>query len=365
LSILSWIILGVLYFYSAVLLYITYLAKKKGEKQAFYNNLIHALILILALIISQIIFIGLNLSIIAFIVFPFDYFMIGFIILFFPIFYLLIRKEKKKISKTMRNGKEQIDTQTKQMLPLKYEIYRKLTHLVVLTIVFFYFTLGFIIQNVFIRLIEFLPEDSNIRQLFFSIFTIEGDIMIFTQYLVVFLVGISLIGLLTADIVRILFPKIYPLKPVNRILREKELYMRVGPQISMAIGCFSVIILYGLFQPIGPLIICTSMTMAIFADMTANLFGRTLGKNKRRIRDTKKTYIGLVSGMITAYLSGIIMLILLNNIYPVSLIGLFLLPLVGSIIIGTLDYLDLVVDDNLTYNISVTTALFYLGIFII
>ncbi len=360
---LSTIILGVLYFYCGILFYITYLAKKKGEKQAFYNNLIHTLVLVMALTISQLIFIGFNLSHISFIVFPFDYFMVGFLILFFPFFYILIRKEIKKT----KNSQDTINLHTNQnqkTLPLKYEIYRKLTHLVVLGIVFFYFTLGFIIQNFFIRLVDFLPEDSDIRQLFYSIFTIEGDIMIFTQYLVVFLVGISLIGLLTAEIVRILFPKIYPLKPVNRILREKELHLRIGPQISMAIGCFSVIILYGLFQPLGPLIICTSMTMSIFGDMSANLFGRTLGKTRKKIRNTKKTYVGLYAGIIIAYLSGLLMLLLLNNIYSIGLLGLFLLPFIGCLIIGTLDYLDLVVDDNLTYNFTVTSVLFYLAIFI-
>ena len=55
--------------------------------------------------------------------------------------------------KKIRQNKEDIDEtepQIQEILPLKYEIYRKLTHLVVLAIVFFYFTLGFIIQNVFI-----------------------------------------------------------------------------------------------------------------------------------------------------------------------------------------------------------------------
>ena len=58
------------------------------------------------------------------------------------------------------------------------------------------------------------------------------------------------------------------------------------------------------------------------------------------------------------------MLILFNNIHTISLLGLLLLPLIGTIIIGILDYSDLVVDDNLTYNISVTTILFFLAIFI-
>jgi len=339
-------------------LYITYLARKKGEKEAYFNNLFNTLVLIVSITISLIIINILSLSNIAFIVFPFDYLMMGFIILFFPAFYLLIIREKKKI----KIEKNESGTSTQKELPLKYDLYRKLSHLAVLGIIFFYFTLGYIIQYFFINLIDLLPEGSEVSKVFYSIFTIEGDVMIFTQYLVVFLVGISLIGLLTADIVRILKPEIYPLKPINKILREKELHMRFGPQISMVIGCFSIIIIYGLFQPIGPLIICTSMTMAIFGDIAANLIGRTLGKTK--IRNTNKTYEGLFAGITVAFISGLIILIFLRGFYTLSFSGYFILPLIGCLIIGLLDYLDLELDDNLTYPFTVTTVLFYVSILI-
>ncbi len=85
--------------------------------------------------------------------------------------------------------------------------------MVILGIIFLYFTLGFFIKN----FISFVPDFIS------KMFHTEGDIMYFTQNLVIFLVGVSLIGLLTADFVRILNPDIYPLKPVNQLLREKEL----------------------------------------------------------------------------------------------------------------------------------------------
>ncbi|MFX1495268.1 MAG: phosphatidate cytidylyltransferase [Promethearchaeota archaeon] len=181
--------------------------------------------------------------------------------------------------------------------------------------------------------------------------------MIFTQYLVVCLVAISLIGLFTAEFIRILKPELYPLKLINKILREKERHMRFGPQISMGIGCFSIIIIYGLIQPIGPLIICTSMTMAIFGDMTANLFGRTFGHKK--IRNSNKTYAGLIAGIIVAFFSGIIVLLLLNGLLILNLLSIFLLPLIGALLIGLLDFLDLEIDDNLTYNFIISSVLFF------
>ena len=187
--------------------------------------------------------------------------------------------------------------------------------------------------------------------------------MVFAQNLVNFLVGVSLIGLLTADFTRILMPKYYPLKPVNQLLKEKELHMRLGPHISMSIGCFSIILLYGIIQPIGPVIICTSMAMSIFGDATANLVGRTMGH--RKIRNTKKTYEGLIGGIIAAFLSGVIVLLILRNYYRFSIPGLLLIPFIGMTIIGTIDYLDLEIDDNLTFNFSVSTILFFSSILIL
>jgi len=210
-----------------------------------------------------------------------------FIGVFLPVFYLLILREKKKNKKEEISSQNRTDKELTE-IPLKFDIYRKLTHLVVLGIILFYFTLGYLIQNVFINLLGFFPKD--VSAIFFSIFSENDFTMFFTQYLVLYLVGISLIGLLTADFVRILKPQYYPLKPVNQILREKELHYRLGPQISMSIGCFSVIVLYGLFQPIGPIIICLSMTMSIFGDIGSNLIGRTIGHKK--IRNTTKTYEG-------------------------------------------------------------------------
>jgi dolichol kinase len=288
--------------------------------------------------------------------------MIIFIILFLPLFYYSIYREKRIVKRDLKEKPWKEDFSLfSEVLPFKYELYRKLTHLVVLGIVFFYFTLGFLVQNIFVYVLEFFP--SIISEIFFSLYNIEANKMIFTQYLVVFLVGVSLLGMLSADFIRILRPDLYPLKPVNRILRKKERHMRLGPHISMGIGCFSIIILYGMFQPIGPLVICTSMTMSIFADMTANLVGKKFGRKK--IRNTKKTYEGLFAGMSVAYVSGVITLLLLSQIYMLKPISLILIPLVGAIIIGLLDFLDLEVDDNLSYNFIVSTVLFFISMFIL
>lgn len=316
------------------------------------------MILVFSVSICLIIVNSSGLSNIDFLVFPFDLLTIGFFILFFPLFFLFIFNEKRKYSRN--NNIPQLDNylSSSNQLPLKYDIYRKLTHLVVLGIVLFYFNFGFWTKHVFIYLAELLPND--LYELFYSIFLAESNNMIFTQYLVVFLVGISLFGLLTADFFRILKPKLYPLKPVNKILREKELHLRLGPQISMTIGCFSIIILYGLFQPLGPMMICTAMIISIFGDMASNLLGRVYGK--RKLRNTKKTYIGLYSGMAIGFISGFSFLLILNANDKFGIIGVILIPLIGALIIGLLDYLDIEIDDNLTYPFFVSSALFFISL---
>jgi CDP-diglyceride synthetase len=340
------------------MVYISFLAKKNKEIEAYLNNFAISLVFLGSITLNLIIISYYTPKSIDFIVFPFDIFMLFFIVFFLPLFYLLIIREKKRL----KRGSEQ-PYYPKKDLPLKYDLYRKLTHLVVLAIILFYFTLGFLVKNFFVYLLNFFPE--MISEIFYTVYNIEEDTMIFTQYLVVFLVGISLIGLLTADFIRILKPKIYPLKPVNQILREKELHMRLGPQISMAIGCFSIIILFGIFQPIGPLVICVSMTMAIFSDMASTLVGRSIGYKYKNIRNTKKTYIGLFAGIIIAFFSGIIILYLLKDFFLISPICYYIIPLIGAIIIGLLDYLDFEIDDNLSYNICLSTILFVIMKFIL
>ena len=341
-NVLSIIIVCFIYVYGLFIFYITYLAKKKQEIGAFINNLTNALVLNLSITINLVLTTVFNLSNREFIEFPFNILMIIFFIFFLPLFYLFISREKRRI-KIRKKSDFNLKLQSFTELPLKYDIYRKITHFVVLGIVFFYFTLGFLIQNLFTY--------------------IEVNIMYFSHNLVVFLVGISLIGLLTADIVRILKPELYPLKSVNQLLREKEMHMRLGPHISMSIGCFSIILLYGLIQPIGPVIICTSMVMSIFGDVTSNLIGRTIGRSK--IRKTNKTYEGLITGMIAAFFSGVIVLYILRDYYRFSIVGLLLIPFIGMLVIGLLDYWDLEIGDNLTFNFCVSTILFFISISIL
>ncbi|MHA1758691.1 MAG: phosphatidate cytidylyltransferase [Promethearchaeota archaeon] len=355
--VISLMVLCLFYVLSFILFYISFYSKRNKEKQAFINNIVVSGVFFLSLSINILIRTTIQESQDNFILFPFNIAILLFTGIFLLFFYLFIKREKKLIEKSL-NKKEFISSN--YQLPFKYDIYRKLTHLVVLAIVFFYFTLGLLIQILIIDILKLIPELVSDT---FSSYTIHNINMLFTQNLVMFLVGISVIGLITADAVRILKPEYYPLKPVNRILREKELHLRLGPQISMAVGCFSIIIVFGLFQPYGPYIICLSMTMAIFSDMAANIIGRSLGK--RKIRNTSKTWEGLFAGISAAFISGLIANYFLNQFYQINIITSIILSFLGASIIGFLDYLDLEIDDNLLFNVIPTIILFLFYYFVL
>ena len=140
-NITSVIIICFLYFYCLILLYITYLTKMKGDKGSFINNAANSIVLIISITINLVLIHIINPFSTQFVPFPFDLLMLCFILLYLPLYTLLVLKEKRKVRREKESLKE-IRHRTKD-LPLKYDIYRKLTHLVVLGIIFFYFTLGF------------------------------------------------------------------------------------------------------------------------------------------------------------------------------------------------------------------------------
>ncbi|GAJ00014.1 unnamed protein product, partial [marine sediment metagenome] len=121
------------YLYGLISLYTALLAKKKGEKGAFINNLVNSLILIISITINLITINFLHVSNIDFIIFPFDIFMIIFIIFFLPLFYYSIYREKRIVKRDLKEKPWKEDFSLfSDVLPFKYELYRKLTHLLVL-----------------------------------------------------------------------------------------------------------------------------------------------------------------------------------------------------------------------------------------
>ncbi len=336
---------------------LSFFSYKNNEMVAFTNNLVNSLALLIAIVISILRPIN-DPNFNPILIFPFDYFTILFMFPFFFTFHLLIYRERNRT----KNDKNKLiklkkDVNGLRVLPLRYEIYRKLTHLVVICICFFYFIFGVLIKLLLFNVISILPD--FMKNILSGVnITLLSDVD-FTQYTIVFLTSISLLGLLTADYVRIIAPEDYPLKSINRILRQRELKTRIGPHITMAVGTISIIIIFGPLLNKGPLIVSLSIVMSSIGDSSANLLGITLGNHK--IRGGKKSYEGLIGGILTSFISGVVFLFFIFQIFP-SLINpqqIFFIPLSVVLVIGIIDYLDLPVDDNLSF-LLITSIIIYL-----
>jgi len=323
---------------------------------AFINNIITSSTLLFA-IISSILRSIINPNINPILIYPFDFFTIIFMFPFFLAFHLLIYRERKRMKKDTNNLTElRVDAEGLRVLPLKYEIYRKLTHLIVICICFFYFIFGVFTKFLLDNFISILPD--FIKNFFSGANLIILNNVDFTQYLVVFLTSISLMGLLTADYVRIIAPEDYPLKSINRLLRQRELKTRIGPHITMAVGTISIVLIFGPLSNIGPLIVSLSILMSSVGDSSANLIGITIGCHK--IREGKKSYEGLIGGILFSFLSGIFFLIF--QFFPnfISPQKILLISLTVALIIGIIDYLDLPIDDNLSFLITSSIIIYLL-----
>jgi len=350
------IYLFLLFLTCGTLFKLSFISYKYDEMIAFINNIITSSTLLFA-IISSILRSIINPNINPILIYPFDFFTIIFMFPFFLAFHLLIYRERKRMKKDTNNLTElRVDAEGLRVLPLKYEIYRKLTHLIVICICFFYFIFGVFTKFLLDNFISILPD--FIKNFFSGANLIILNNVDFTQYLVVFLTSISLMGLLTADYVRIIAPEDYPLKSINRLLRQRELKTRIGPHITMAVGTISIVLIFGPLSNIGPLIVSLSILMSSVGDSSANLIGITIGCHK--IREGKKSYEGLIGGILFSFLSGIFFLIF--QFFPnfISPQKILLISLTVALIIGIIDYLDLPIDDNLSFLITSSIIIYLL-----
>lgn len=331
---------------------LTYGSLKKKENDAFLNNFLISLTFLIAIIMAITPLVDNPI-----LLYPFDLYVIFFTVPFFFIFYILVKLERRRVARNgtrLKNHEE--EEQLLKELPLKYEIYRKVTHLVVIGICFVYFTFSVLVKFIVDGIIRLFPD--FLKELLYGEIILNLSSVEFAQYLVVFLTSISLIGLLTADYVRIVYPEDNPFKSVNKILRQKELKTRIGPHISMAVGNISIILIFGPLLK-GPLIVSLAITMSIIGDSAANLIGINLGRHK--IRGGNKSYEGLIAGIAFSYLSGLLFLVTSSFLFQnlIHLQSIIILPIIVSISLGIIDYLDLPVDDNLTF-LLISSIIIYL-----
>ncbi|HME56681.1 MAG TPA: hypothetical protein VKM55_31055 [Candidatus Lokiarchaeia archaeon] len=253
--------------------------------------------------------------------------------LFLVVFYFLCRREKRRYTGPPFEVKEEAD------LSIKYEVIRKTTHAVIILVVVCYVVIG----PLFMLAVNWLLELVGLPDL-------VSDQIYWGQYTVAFFTVIAFLGLSTAEVVRVYFYKAYPLKSVKKIFRQKEIGAALGSHIALTVGCLSVILIFG---PYEPEIVMASIAISAIADGAASIVGRRFGMHEYKTAFSKKrkTFEGLLTETIVSIILSFLFLIYRFGVYS------FLLAFVAAMVIDFIDYLSIQVSDNLINPIACAVVL--------
>ncbi|MFW9864955.1 MAG: phosphatidate cytidylyltransferase [Candidatus Thorarchaeota archaeon] len=295
-------------------------------------------------------------SIVGFFLFPYNGYMIWWIginIFLNFIFFMIIRREKKKINSdygtvsqsTSSGGKGPIlrryvekmtqEDPYKEEISFKMEIGRKSFHLLgIFLILIYYFLAQMVSDSIFI----------SVNQIKAGYEFLWGDITDFPYTLgdprgIMCITMMGIIGglmlAIISDLVRVIWGPEYSFFNflTRAMLRNKE-KNALGPQIYMITGFAFSFMLY-ITNLIHIQAVLAGVLISCLADAAAALIGRKYGKHKIKVRSSnKKSIEGFLAGTILAYLMG---LIFLGPIYA----------LFGALIFFITDYFPVYTADNI------------------
>jgi len=304
---------------------------------------------------------GLFNSIVRFFPYPYNGFMvwwIGIILFVNSFFFILIKKEKRKMSmedldKTLEGEKKPIlrryvERMTKENpydreeITLKMELIRKSFHLTGLLIALAYFGFFSLLDPVTLIVSDSVIELINDIKPAYEL--IWGDLSLFAYTLrdpqaiidiTMFALISALIFALISDLIRIIWAPEYSIFNflTKSMLRKKE-KNAVGPQIYIITGFIFAYMLY-MAGILNEFAVFTGILIACLSDAAAALIGRKYGKHKVKVRskDTKSIE-GFLAGMIVAYIIGFI---IVGPIYAI----------IGAVIFFITDYFPIYTADNI------------------
>jgi len=310
--------------------------------------------------------------------YPYNGFMvwwIGIILLANFIFFVIIKKEVKRISTENLNNSSEIGKKSmmsryvermtrenpyKEKISYKMEVIRKSFHLsgLFLLIAYFgFFSLFPVTRIISDSVIELINDIKPAYELIWGDilrypFTF-GDFRAVIYLTMMALIGALMFGLIS-DLIRILWGPEYSLFNflTRSMLRNKE-KNAVGPQIYIITGFIFSYMLY-MAGILHILAVFSGILIACLSDAAAALVGRRYGKHKVVVFSKDiKSIEGFLAGMITAYLIG---LILIGPIYAI----------IGTLIFFITDYFPRYTADNILnpifIPIGIQIFIFVLGL---
>jgi len=299
-------------------------------------------------------------SIVRFFPYPYNGFMvwwIGIILFVNLIFFMIIKREIKKISKEnleepLEGGRRPvlrryIERMTKENpyieeITFKMELIRKSFHLTGLLLVLAYF--GFfsllypvtliVSDSVIVLINDIGPAYELIWGDIALFYYIPGDFRAVIGLTMMALIG-ALMFALISDLIRIIWGPEYSVFNflTKSMLRNKE-KNAAGPQIYIITGFIFSYMLY-MAGILNILAVFSGILIACLSDATAALIGRRYGKHKIQVRSKDiKSIEGFLAGTILAYIIG---LIIVGPIYAI----------IGAVIFFITDYFHIYTADNL------------------
>jgi len=299
-------------------------------------------------------------SIVRFFPYPYNGFMvwwIGIILFVNLIFFMIIKREIKKISmenleEPLGGGKRPvlrryIERMTKENpyigeITFKMELIRKSFHLTGFLLVLAYFGFFSLLYPVTLivsdSVIELIHDIGPAYELLWgdtSLFYYNpGDFQAVIGLTMMALIG-ALMFALISDLIRIIWGPEYSVFNflTKSMLRKKE-RNAAGPQIYIITGFIFSYMLY-MANILHILAVFSGILIACLSDAAAALIGRRYGKHKIQVRskDTKSIE-GFLAGTILAYIIG---LIIVGPIYAI----------IGAVIFFITDYFPIYTADNL------------------
>ncbi len=299
-------------------------------------------------------------SIVRFFPYPYNGFMvwwIGIILFVNLIFFMIVKREVKKINMEdlegpLEGGKKPVlrryvERMTKENpygeeITFKMELIRKSFHLTGLLLVLAYF--GFfsllypvtriVSDSVIVLINDIGPAYELLWGDIALFYYIPGDFRAVIGLTMMALIG-ALMFALISDLIRIIWGPEYSVFNflTKSMLRNKE-KNATGPQIYIITGFIFSYMLY-MAGILNILAVFSGILIACLSDAAAALIGRRYGKHKVQVRSKdQKSIEGFLAGIIVAYIIG---LIIVGPIYAI----------IGAVIFFITDYFPIYTADNL------------------
>jgi len=224
---------------------------------------------------------------------------------------------------------------------------RKATHMIILLLIAVYFGLGYLVYDLI---------DLGIQSVDKINFNIWGITQLTfprthsTWFIATYGALAASLLFIIPEFFRLFSPEHYAIKKTTVLMREKERFS-VSAALQLCMASMLILLIIPDIE-----ISMAAITISVIGDAFASLFGRKFPNHKISISPSK-SYEGVIGGVFSGFVSGVIILIFSLNIFS----SIFL-ALIGALIIGVIDILNVRISDNLLNPVVVGLCMYFFSV---